>query len=1241
MPSNIYNEGRVVGYSAYEVYVRHSRSVNPDVEPATEVEWLSSTIGMGASMLLKISTDNTSGYHYRDFQFPSNTRLAAANTILGSLFLGEADFNNSGWAQKVTSYGPLLTNDSNRPIVGTHTHSTIEYPVSLTSQLSEIQQNQLNEYIKIVDGIVIQPGDWYNTENTPPKDLAPNMAEYPRVRIYFSDKIEHEFYVLFTGFTIRTILQGVSGLDGSTDTEDNVPEDGGFLGPAIFPWANKIVFSVPNSYIDAWMKNKYSRRLTKDGVTPSNYTDVKVQTITDIDETSLTDYYDNDLSALKHVIKVKASNARTNNPFNVLTVYQRYSVLPPALYAHIVDTTGTSNVSAYPVDVVSPGTVKVYRESELDGKSRIDKINDLETNAPMNIGFVKDGASIIWEKNASGTDVPVADTYTSPLYGTFTSTEVMDPYFCQGHNSGMPSYILLLTEPDDWATNNNYYYWDSSSNSYKKKTASNTWETDKYFVREYAVWFSARMSRRISGTVNHQFKIDCGIGWSQDSNGNDVYNSADLEAILNARYDTPAHGDNRVNSTMYYDIPESQRSNYYFVLSDGPNFPNGPYLTNFTLIPVEMQSDGSGRIDFVNMIDYDSDSNAGMLWYIPCSPYFAGQTLNLLGSYWNSGIVGHSTNVKTYIENKLGQSVFVSYPNRSVPEPTYDGITYANWEEMYKHIKLNDVIPNEYLTNGYNGTYKYGDDSGNIKNWSISMNPISHGVDGTPDYRNLTLYDFLQTIKVHRRADGELVEHGGEQGLKITLYIGYNKSYADAHSSEWETIGKQNYYYPASSPGQYDDGWQKSAGAVRCVIPFNTSINESNYQKSVIIPIPEDYRPELGPQAIINIAGDHQTQGLSLADSNNNLYDLQGSAGTYSPPNGVITWSDLLKILSEGKGLDLLNSDTFLRSLMTFLNSHIKSGTGINSQYDATENTRTLSLSTENGSGISIADGTGGTNVDSSGKHISANLAAGRGIKITNSDNTTQKTIATTFSNGSGITFTEEDGKILIGNAMMPGNLKLLEPGTDFTVYFSFAQGCCGKFQKTETIVDDNHAVYINYSESIDGSPANIYIHGGSRLGITDFGRDDTMLNPYSDGAGFYFRHTETSASRQQASRMLKISFTASGLAKLGMNSALGIHSIADTSSSFTGIWNVGPIPGRTDSGGNPYPSGSCGESWSAVCITEYCNTNSIYVVGISYADGYNTQVGAHYASHGIPAADLFSNHINLLVSCQLYPKTS
>jgi uncharacterized short protein YbdD (DUF466 family) len=52
MPRVLYNEGRVVGYSAYEIYMRHALTADPDATPASEAEWLASTLGFGSSMLL-------------------------------------------------------------------------------------------------------------------------------------------------------------------------------------------------------------------------------------------------------------------------------------------------------------------------------------------------------------------------------------------------------------------------------------------------------------------------------------------------------------------------------------------------------------------------------------------------------------------------------------------------------------------------------------------------------------------------------------------------------------------------------------------------------------------------------------------------------------------------------------------------------------------------------------------------------------------------------------------------------------------------------------------------------------------------------------------------------------------------------------------------------------------------------------------------------------------------------------
>ena len=85
MAQEIYNEGRVVGLSAWEIYVKNALSdgVLPENIP-DERHWLSNMIGSGASMILKVPTGTTEGVH--DYVLPSGSELAAAGVIVASPF---------------------------------------------------------------------------------------------------------------------------------------------------------------------------------------------------------------------------------------------------------------------------------------------------------------------------------------------------------------------------------------------------------------------------------------------------------------------------------------------------------------------------------------------------------------------------------------------------------------------------------------------------------------------------------------------------------------------------------------------------------------------------------------------------------------------------------------------------------------------------------------------------------------------------------------------------------------------------------------------------------------------------------------------------------------------------------------------------------------------------------------------------------------------------------------------------
>ena len=250
MPKTLWNEGRVTGLSIFEIYLRYLATEAPDVPPASEKEFMSSMITMGNSMLLKVGTDSIDGVHHRDIPLPSSSRICAANTIIGSFFAGSGavssnDDSYTGWATRVIDYGPLIENNSSSSPSG----STIPPTNTAIGDIPDYMKAQIPEYMKIIDGIVLQPGTWSVSDIQPPqKDFRPDMNEVPIVRISFKDKVEKPFFLLLTGFSNKLLTQALSGTETSLDTDS--ASDGDFLGPWVYPWANKIIFSIPPMFSD-------------------------------------------------------------------------------------------------------------------------------------------------------------------------------------------------------------------------------------------------------------------------------------------------------------------------------------------------------------------------------------------------------------------------------------------------------------------------------------------------------------------------------------------------------------------------------------------------------------------------------------------------------------------------------------------------------------------------------------------------------------------------------------------------------------------------------------------------------------------------------------------------------------------------------------------------------------------------------------------------------------------------------
>lgn len=364
MPKQIYNEGRVVGLSAYEMYLRHQLSEYPDMEAVTEREWLSSTLGHGASLILNIPSGTKAGIFEKTL--PDNSILCAASTITACLFNGEVELDNKQhtWATKVTSYGSLISNT-------TQSHPAVDSSSIPSGNIPDDYNNRIVEYMKIVDGVVCQPGKWEQSESNPYMDLKePDLNKLGFIRLRISKTLAHSVNILLTGWAHKPIVAG------STKIEEGCvnlihPWNGDFLGPERFPWSAKITFIVPNEAMYVLNEHKYERKFEIDSAAKS----VTAEPVIDYDSVAATTYYNSIGADSRIPINVTDYNVQGNG-VATLSVYQRSDKTvttqsgrnitgrhyPPVLYGAKIVAKGDQNL--VPIDTAAPGTVKVFENKE-------------------------------------------------------------------------------------------------------------------------------------------------------------------------------------------------------------------------------------------------------------------------------------------------------------------------------------------------------------------------------------------------------------------------------------------------------------------------------------------------------------------------------------------------------------------------------------------------------------------------------------------------------------------------------------------------------------------------------------------------------------------------------------------------------------------------------------------------------------------------------------------------------------
>ena len=355
MPRQIWNEGRVQGYSAYEIYLKQALSDDPDLQPATEREWLASSIACGSSMVVKIpKTSNDAGY--LDISLPENSKLCAANVIFANLFLGDCEYDvNSYFAKRVINYGFCISNTLNfHPDTNGTQIPTTDDDISLESVLSYSEA-----YNKIIDGVVIQPGKWKETGDEAGQymDLSPDMSKSPFIRIFYSGKIESTIQIMLTGFTIRSVISGVCGLDGSYNATS--PQDGTFLGPSQFPWAAKIIFSQSNATSISLNMSNYIRKIKGEKAVSK----LRGKSLVDMETCDPSIFY----SSKQPDAKIDFDSCSLDSPDgkgNILTIHSKSEKYSPAIYATRYDPDKEKSLS--PFNVVGKGAVQMFDDSTSD-----------------------------------------------------------------------------------------------------------------------------------------------------------------------------------------------------------------------------------------------------------------------------------------------------------------------------------------------------------------------------------------------------------------------------------------------------------------------------------------------------------------------------------------------------------------------------------------------------------------------------------------------------------------------------------------------------------------------------------------------------------------------------------------------------------------------------------------------------------------------------------------------------------
>lgn len=881
MGRTLWNEGRVVGYSAYEIYMRNVLLDDPEAEPASEKEWLSSTIAMGSSMLLRIGEDILSGLHYIEVPLPTTSRLCAANTIIASLFLGEGEVNGdptaTGWATKVTDYGPLIrnTSESSPSDDGSTIPPDNHSDITITSEMIE----QIKNYMLICDGIVIQPGTWTVSGTTPYKDFTPTLTEVPKLRIALSNKVTTPFYVLLTGFTNKGVIAGTSGFTSAVTTQSNA--DGDFLGPWEFPWAAKILFNVTP------MMMQYMDSATYDRALPASGTSVELDSTSIIDMGSTnpyTYYSDHYETAVQDIyvtdILVPKSDAA------ILTIYQLDEDLPPALYGTLIGNgeTGTDHIS--PIDVVAPGSNKVWDvfadRSDISASGEL--VATYEDATVATTAYIRDigdpndqetyPATYILYQRDKYTDsmIPVAKVGKTNLFGmltvrelSYTDGSVIGPIlYVEG--SYPSSYVHFQDNSGNPLTPGEAHNMDGSlwratvdqplrgvlPAAAQTEINTNGYVSGTTILADPLPYdgVSAMIWKRITGRMSAEIQAACGY---------EYYVGGSLNPIF-----APGGVWESATLTLAQQIPAGEEEDYYLLIP-------GNYVSNNIVWPVrksDQMIDVTVRFGFniiangisINLAGFQNDMDAGM-------------NSGLLGTWWDAAV-----------DPDTGESHLYS-----------SGWAYINAEDdqgdPVSHPVVKGVVPDNSTGQVYFGN---------------AMLPVAGSYDET------MVNIFGSTLLDAYGIASKYYNYSLRRFLEVALYT-------DMGTEELLPANNANIKQPIQIC------LTTNTTTVETAFTLSLTNSASTTGKTQLMTIPEQYQDKANyPVGTVMETGREKGVALSMVDPTGTPYPLDGTSGDIQVPDTGLNWTHLITALYQDKTLDLLGQ------ILISIRSHI---TGVSDNY--------------------------------------------------------------------------------------------------------------------------------------------------------------------------------------------------------------------------------------------------------------------------------------------------------------------